>query len=170
MIPGDEAEIRFTAENYAISYPFTFFESGWYMLIINQTMLKPSIVSPSPSLKPQADRQSSDHQCQNPFVSQDIFFATQSFSVSPAPTDNLKGYAIPSPYTVFAEVSKQQPGRLPIDPQKMTSHEKLGVGLGVSAGILAFIGMVISIFLLRKRRRDFAEVRPLTSRGQGADG
>jgi hypothetical protein len=44
---GDEAEISFTAENYAISYPFTFFESGWYMLIINQTMLKPSIVSPT---------------------------------------------------------------------------------------------------------------------------
>jgi hypothetical protein len=42
----------------------------------------------------------------------------------------------------------------------MTSHEKLGVGLGVSAGILAFIGMVIAIFMLRKRRRDFAEVRP----------
>jgi hypothetical protein len=158
MIPGDEAEISFTAENYAISYPFTFFESGWYMLIINQTMLKPSIVSPSTSTKPKADKQSSDHKCQNPFVSQDIFFATQSFSVSPAPTDNMNGYAIPSPYTVFAEVSKQQPGRLPIDPQKMTSHEKLGVGLGVSAGILAFIGMVIAIFMLRKRRRDFAEV------------
>jgi hypothetical protein len=119
--------------------------------------------------KVQANKQSSDHKCQNPFVSQDIFFATQSFSVSPAPTDNMNGYAIPSPYTVFAEVSKQQPGRLPIDPQAMTSHEKLGVGLGVSAGILAFIGMVIAIFMLRKRRRDFAEVRPLTPRGQGAD-
>jgi hypothetical protein len=45
MIPGDDVEDRFTAENYAISYPFTFFESGWYMLIINQTMLKPSTVS-----------------------------------------------------------------------------------------------------------------------------
>jgi hypothetical protein len=108
-----------------------------------------------------AKKQSSDHKCQNPFISQDIFFATQSFSVSPAPTDNMNGYAIPSPYTVFADVSRQVPGRLPIDPQKMTSHEKLGVGLGVSAGILAFIGMVIAIFLLRKRRRDFAEVRPL---------
>lgn len=51
------------------------------------------------------------------------------------------------------------PGKLPIDPQKMTSSEKLGVGLGVSAGILAFIGMVVAIFMLRKRRRDFAEVR-----------
>ena len=51
------------------------------------------------------------------------------------------------------------PGKLPIDPQKMTSGEKLGVGLGVSAGIIAFIGMVIAIIMLRKRRRDFAEVR-----------
>ena len=89
-----------------------------------------------------------------------MFFATQSFSVSPQPTDDMKGYAIPSPYTVFADVSKQMPGRLPVDPQKMTSSEKLGVGLGVSAGILAFVGMVIAIFMLRKRRRDFAEVHP----------
>jgi len=115
---------------------------------------------PQPPTGNKANKQSSDHKCQNPFVSQDMFFATQSFSVSPAPTDNLKGYAIPSPYTVFADVSKQMPGRLPIDPQKMTSSEKLGVGLGVTAGILAFIGMVIAIFMLRKRRRDFAEVRP----------
>jgi len=43
---GNGTERSFTAENYAISYPFTFFDSGWYMLIINQTMLKPSIASP----------------------------------------------------------------------------------------------------------------------------
>ena len=128
------------------------------MLIINQTMLQPTIVSPSPQSRASLD-QSSDHTCQNPFVSQDIFFATQSFSVSPQPTDNLQGIARPSAYTVFADVSKQMPGKLPIDPQKMTSGEKLGVGLGVSAGIIAFIGMVIAIIMLRKRRRDFAEVR-----------
>jgi hypothetical protein len=75
----------------------------------------------------------------------------------------LKGIATPSAYTVFVDVSKEMPGRLPIDPQKMTSSEKLGVGLGVSVGILAFIGMVIAIFMLRKRRRDFAEVRPSIS-------
>jgi hypothetical protein len=41
----DHTDDRFTAENYAISYPFTFSKSGWYMLIINQTMLQPTIVS-----------------------------------------------------------------------------------------------------------------------------
>jgi hypothetical protein len=91
-------------------------------------------------------------------ISQDTFFATQSFSVLPQPTDNLHGFASPSPYTVFADVSRDMPGRLPIDPQKMTPHEKLAVGLGVSAGILAFIGMVAAIFILRRRRRDHDEV------------
>jgi hypothetical protein len=59
---------------------------------------------------------------------------------------------------VFADVSKEMPGRLPIDPQQMTAHEKLGVGLGVAGGILAVIGMVAAIIMLRKRRRANAEV------------
>ena len=59
---GDDVEDRFTAENYAISYPFTFFESGWYMLIINQTMLKPSIVS---STYPPKSKLTSSHQTIN---------------------------------------------------------------------------------------------------------
>ena len=114
-----------------------------------------------------ANDQSSEHTCQNPMISQDTFFATQSFSVLPQPTDNLHGFASPSAYTVFADVSRKMPGRLPIDPQKMTPHEKLAVGLGVAAGILAFLGMVAAIIILRKRRRDHDEVRHLPADTRG---
>lgn len=104
-----------------------------------------------------ADPQSEDHTCVAPIISQDTFFATQSFSVAPAPTENLTGWASQAAYTVFADVSAETPGTLPIDPQAMTPHERVAVGLGVTAGILAAIGVVATIWWLRRRRRYEAE-------------
>lgn len=104
------------------------------------------------------DIQSQDHTCQDPIISQDTFFATQSFSVGPAPTDNMAGFASPSAYTVFADVSVQTPGSLPFDPQAMTASERLGVGLGVTAGVLAVIAAVGAIWWLRRKRRYESEV------------
>ena len=130
------------------------------MFILNQTFSKPTVVSNFRARDPQkpADTQSNDHTCQAPILSQDTFFATQSFSVGPSPTANLTGYATQAAYTVFADVSTETPGNLPIDPQAMTSHEKVAVGLGVTAGILAAIGVVATIWWLRRKRRFEAEV------------
>lgn len=38
---------RAVAENYPISYPYIFHQPGWYMFVLNQTWLQPTIVSPS---------------------------------------------------------------------------------------------------------------------------
>lgn len=131
------------------------------MLILNQTFLQPSIVRPRPVKRsPQ-----SDHTCRNPIVSQDTFFATQSFSVAPRPTDNLNGFAVPLAYTVFADVSKQMPGELPIDPQATTPHERLAVGLGVTAGIIGLVGIFATVLWLRKQRRRKAEVSDFRTQG-----
>lgn len=35
---------RATAENWAISYPFRFETPGWYMFVVNQTWLQPTVV------------------------------------------------------------------------------------------------------------------------------
>lgn len=164
-------EFSFTAENYAISYPFVFENPGWYMFILNQTLFKPTVVStslPRSQTQTASDPQSDDHTCQAPIISQDTFFATQSFSVGPAPTENLTGWATQSAYTVFADVSAETPGTLPIDPQAMTPHERVAVGLGVTAGILAAIGVIVTIWWLRRKRRHEAEVSPrfdLTEKG-----
>lgn len=104
------------------------------------------------------DSQSDDHTCQDPILAQDTFFATQSFSVGPAPTDNYSGWATPSAYTVFADVSAQTPGALPVDPQAMSGSEKLGVGLGISLGVLIAVGVVGVLWWLRRKRRYEVEV------------
>lgn len=117
-----------------------------------------------PESDAQAEYQSGDHTCQAPIISQDTFFATQSFSVGPAPTQNLTGWASLPAYTVFADVSAETPGTLPIDPQAMTPHERVAVGLGVTAGILAAIGVVVTILWLRRKRRYEAEVCLLPTR------
>lgn len=62
---------------------------------------------------------------------------------------------------MFADVSAETPGTLPIDPQAMTPHERVAVGLGVTAGILAAIGVVVTILWLRRKRRYEAEVSRL---------
>jgi hypothetical protein len=35
---------RATAENWVLSYPFVFNEPGWFMFVVNQTWLQPTVV------------------------------------------------------------------------------------------------------------------------------
>ena len=35
---------RATAENWAYAYPFQFLKSGWYMFVVNQTWIQPTVV------------------------------------------------------------------------------------------------------------------------------
>jgi hypothetical protein len=37
--------VRATAEDFSISYPFVFEKPGYYMFVINQTWLQPTVVS-----------------------------------------------------------------------------------------------------------------------------
>lgn len=37
-----------SAEDFSIGYPYVFHRPGWYMYVVNQTWLQPTIVSSSP--------------------------------------------------------------------------------------------------------------------------
>lgn len=41
-----------TAEDFSISYPFVFEKPGYYMFVINQTWLQPTVVSNSSNMRP----------------------------------------------------------------------------------------------------------------------
>lgn len=55
-------------------------------------------------------------------------------------------------------MSVQTPGALPVDPQAMTASERLGVGLGVTGGVLAVVGVVGAIWWMRRKRKFQSEV------------
>jgi hypothetical protein len=38
------ADFRETVEDYSIGYPYQFANPGWYMFVLNQTYIKPTIV------------------------------------------------------------------------------------------------------------------------------
>ncbi|KAL7422935.1 hypothetical protein Q5752_002233 [Cryptotrichosporon argae] len=123
--------------NYAYSYAFSFAQTGWHMLILNETWVKPTIFNDT---------------CVYPLVSAFSFFATQTFSVRPSAThSNISSPT--SAYTVWADVSTQTPGDLPIDPAPTTDRQALAVGLGVAFGLLGLAGIVLTMWLVRKRRR-----------------
>ncbi|ORY28043.1 hypothetical protein BCR39DRAFT_449243, partial [Naematelia encephala] len=133
-----------TAEEFPIAYPFLFQRTGWYMFVLNQTWLQANITS--------------DNTCSDPLVGQRNFFASQTFSISPLPTTG--GPEPPSPstaFTVFPAVVTTTPGSLPVDPHDATKGERLGVGLGVAAGILGLILIVLTVWRVRQKRQIDAE-------------
>lgn len=41
---SSRADFRETVEDYSIGYPYQFVNPGWYMFVLNQTYIKPTIV------------------------------------------------------------------------------------------------------------------------------
>ncbi|RSH87029.1 hypothetical protein EHS25_003517 [Saitozyma podzolica] len=62
-----------------------------------------------------------------------------------------------SAYTLFAAVSTDTPGSLPIDPEPTSDKQKLAVGLGVAGGVIALVLMGVTMLFVRKKRRMEAE-------------
>jgi hypothetical protein len=103
------------------------------------------------------NRQTNDT-CAYPLVSVRSFFSTQTISLAPYPTVS-PGPADPtSAYTLFAAVSTDTPGSLPIDPEPTSDKQKLAVGLGVAGGVIALVLMGVTMLFVRKKRRMEAQV------------
>lgn len=99
-----------------------------------------------------------DHICALPYITQNTFFATHLLSVRPLPTSGPMPPNPAPPHTVFAEVSLETPGRLPIDPGVMGRAATLGVGLGVTFGVLALIAAVGMLWWFHRRNKRQREV------------
>jgi hypothetical protein len=103
------------------------------------------------------NRQTNDT-CAYPLVFVRSFFSTQTISLAPYPTVS-PGPADPtSAYTLFAAVSTDTPGSLPIDPEPTSDKQKLAVGLGVAGGVIALVLMGVTMLFVRKKRRMEAQV------------
>ncbi|WWC98294.1 hypothetical protein V866_005185 [Kwoniella sp. B9012] len=136
---GSDGLCGATAENYAVAWPFILLEHGWYMFVINQTYMQVNVTS--------------NNQCTLPIIQQESFFATQTFSIGPAPTYSPGPVAPSSGYTVFAEVSTHTPSDLPIDPHHASKGEKLAIALGVTGAILGIAIMIAVMWFIRKKRK-----------------
>ncbi|ORX40820.1 hypothetical protein BD324DRAFT_612195 [Kockovaella imperatae] len=133
---GSDGLCGATVINYATSYPFVFQESGWYMFVINQTWLQPTI---------------SENTCRKPLISEKSFFAWQSLSVAPLPTST----PLPSPSTrtIYNNVVTNTPGQLPFERTVETDRHKLAIGIGVTVAVLALIGMGAVIYFAQRRAK-----------------
>lgn len=134
------------------AYKFMFLEPGWYMFVVNQTWMKPTIVSFRNPCS--YSKQYSDNTCRLPLVSQKSFFSTQTISIAPAPT--YSGASIQDPtaaYTVFADVSTATPGRMPYDQGPTTNGQKLAIGFGITGGVIALACIAGVIWWVRKKHK-----------------
>lgn len=134
------------------AYKFMFLEPGWYMFVVNQTWLQPTIVSHLPDGI--SSRKISNTTCRLPVVSQKSFFATQMISIAPAPTHS--GPPLPDPtaaYTVFADVTTATPGALPYDDGPITSGQKLAIGFGITGGVVALACIAGVIWWVRRKHK-----------------
>ena len=92
-------------------------------------------------------------------VSQKSFFATQTISIAPAPTQ--AGPDIPDPtaaYTVFADVTTTTPGSLPYDDGPISNGQKLAIGFGITGGVVALACIAGVIWWVRKKHKMEREV------------
>ncbi|CAD6578254.1 MAG: hypothetical protein TREMPRED_002141 [Tremellales sp. Tagirdzhanova-0007] len=115
-----------TVEDSPVSYPFVFQTSGWYMFVVNQTFIQPTVMS---------------------------FFAWQTLSIAPLPTVSPHPASPTAAYTVFAAVVTSMPTTLPINTQPTNAKEKLGVGLGVTGGIFGLLMIVVVVYWVKRKHR-----------------
>ncbi|OCF45518.1 hypothetical protein I317_00419 [Kwoniella heveanensis CBS 569] len=125
--------------NWPFAFPFKFLVPGWYMFVVNQTFIQVNVTS--------------SNQCTHPILQQESFFSTQTFSIAPRPTGQAPPLSPSSAFTVFAEVSTNLPGDLPIDPHAASKGEKLAIALGVAGALLGLALIVLIMWWVRKKRK-----------------
>ncbi|WVQ95337.1 hypothetical protein IAU59_002433 [Kwoniella sp. CBS 9459] len=136
---GSDGLCGATAGNWPFAFPFQFIIPGWYMFVVNQTFMQVNVTS--------------SNQCTHPILQQESFFSTQTFSIAPRPTGQAPPLSPDSAYTVFAEVSTNLPGDLPIDPHAATKGEKLAIALGVAGALLGLALIILIMWWVRKKRK-----------------
>lgn len=142
-------------DNWSYSYGFKFDKPGWYMYVINETWVQPTVVSASTWRKLTLAQE--NNMCGYPIVSDISFFATQSISVK-AYSTGLEPVSPTALNTIWNSVSTALPSDPPFDVQKTTKRQGLAIGLGFMAAGLGVILIILTIFWVRSRHRAQREV------------
>ncbi|KLT45928.1 hypothetical protein CC85DRAFT_282071 [Cutaneotrichosporon oleaginosum] len=119
------------------TYDYTFTRTGWHMLVVNQTWMRPTITN--------------NGTCQLPLVDTQSFFATALISIAPLPTVP----PVPRPtgaHTTWLKLSTELPWSLP-PPPKWGRREQIAAGLVIGLSVTA--ALVGVLLMLRVKRRRF---------------
>lgn len=111
-----------------------------------------------PDFQLPADTQVNDT-CILPFLQGKSFFASHFISISPLPTGLIPGPA--ETHTLWKNVSQVEPTTLPFPNHHGTARERLGLGLGITFGVLALIAMILMLVWFRRRNFREREVRSI---------